>query len=139
MSSFPWKRSRLSSIPIRDAAFVDIVFAVGADLDSAVVGAIRAIAVDERRPCQDGHVAETAHSMEHAKKALRLIAARRPVQGDLFEEENPRFRYKVIASNQSRISGHLSLFTVPCLYANNSFFVSRIYGRAGSCPDRRNL
>ena len=79
---------------------VDIAFAVGADLDSAVLGAIRAIPAKDWRPYQDGHIAETVHSMEKTKRAFRLVVVRRPVQGDLFDREDARVRYKVIASNR---------------------------------------
>jgi len=79
---------------------VDITFAVGADLDSAVLGAIRAIGEEDWRVYQDGHIAETVHSMNETDKAFRLVVVRRPVQGELFDGEDPRFRYKVIASNR---------------------------------------
>ncbi len=83
-----------------ESAGVDIAFAVGADLDSAVSGAIRAIGEENWRPYQDGHIAETVHSMNETDKAFRLVVVRRPVQGELFDGEGPRFRYKVIASNR---------------------------------------
>ncbi len=93
-----------------------IDFAVGADLDSAVLGVIRAIPAEEWRPYYDGgrkgrerkdnerkdygHIAETVHCMEETKKAFRLVVLRRPIQGELFDEESPKVRYKVIASNR---------------------------------------
>ncbi len=77
-----------------------IFFAVGADLDPAVVGAIKAIPEKDWRPFKDGHIAETVHSMEDTKKAFRLVVLRRPVQGELFDEGNPKVRYKAIASNR---------------------------------------
>ena len=79
---------------------VDIAFAVGADLDSAVLAVIEAIEDKEWRPYQDGHIAETVHSMEKTDKAFRLVVVRRPVQGELFDGEDARFRYKAIASNR---------------------------------------
>jgi hypothetical protein len=77
-----------------------IDFAVGADLDPAVLGVIRAIPAKEWRPYDGGHIAETVHSMEETKKAFRLVVVRRPVQGELFDEENPKVRYKAIASSR---------------------------------------
>lgn len=77
-----------------------IDFAVGADLDPAVLGAIRSIPVHDWHPCQGGHMAETIHSMEHTKKAFRLVVLRRPVQGELFGGESPRIRYTAIATNR---------------------------------------
>jgi hypothetical protein len=77
-----------------------IDFAVGADLDPAVLAAISAISCDDWRPYKDGHIAETVHSMEKTVKAFRLVVVRRPVQGELFDGEDPRVRYKVIASNR---------------------------------------
>jgi hypothetical protein len=79
---------------------VDIDFAVGADLDSAVLAVIRAIGEEDWRLYKHGHIAETVHCMEETDKAFRLVVVRRPVQGELFDEENPNFRYKAIASNR---------------------------------------
>jgi hypothetical protein len=77
-----------------------INFAVGADLDSAVLAAISAISCDDWRPYQDGHIAGTVHSMEETKRAFRLVVVRRPSQGELFDGEDQKVRYKVIASNR---------------------------------------
>jgi len=79
---------------------VGIAFAVGADLDSAVLGAIRAIPEEDWRLYKGGHIGETVHSMEETKKAFRLVVVRRPTQGELFDGVDPRVRYKVIASNR---------------------------------------
>ena len=75
-------------------------FAIGADLDSAVRAAIAAIPAADWQPYQDGYLAETVHSMAQTKQAFRLVVLRRPVQGKLFEEEDPRERYTAIASNR---------------------------------------
>ena len=75
-------------------------FTIGADLDSAVRGAIAAIPQPDWQPYQDGYLAETVHSMEQTKRAFRLVVIRRPVQGRFFGEEDPRERYTVIASNR---------------------------------------
>ena len=81
-----------------------ISFAIGAHLDSATRQAITAIAESDWRPYGEGFIAETVHSMEHTKKAFRLIVVKRPVQRDLFEnekegEEKSSEHHHVIASN----------------------------------------
>jgi len=76
-------------------------FAIGADLDEAVVRAIKSLPEDEWRPYRGGHIAETVHCMNETKSAFRLIVVRRPYQGQLFgQEENLKLRYTAIASNQ---------------------------------------
>ena len=75
-------------------------FAIGADLDSSVLGLIRKIPQTGWRPFRDGDIAETVHSMEKTKKAFRLIVMRHPEQRDFFEESTPRQRFSVIASNR---------------------------------------
>ena len=77
-----------------------IQFAIGADLDEAVLGAIRAIPEKEWKPYKHGYIAETVHSMEKTKEAFRLIVIRRPYQGTLFAEEDNRLKYTVIASSR---------------------------------------
>ena len=62
-------------------------YAIGADLDRAVVRLIRGIPEAEWRPYQDGHIAETVHCMEKTKRAFRLIVVRRPVQQELFSDD----------------------------------------------------
>jgi hypothetical protein len=78
-----------------------IRFAIGADLDKAVVGAIQAIAENEWSPYQSGYIAETVHSMEKTDTAFRLIVIRRPYQGMLFAEEGEALKYTVIATNRT--------------------------------------
>jgi len=77
-----------------------VTFAVGADLDAAVVAAIGSIPASDWRAYQEGWIAETVHSMNETKKAFRLVVVRRPAQGKLFGEEGPHERYKAIASNR---------------------------------------
>ena len=43
----------------------DMEFGIGADLDKAVLGTIKAIAKEEWRPYKGGYIAETVHSMNH--------------------------------------------------------------------------
>jgi hypothetical protein len=77
-----------------------VTFAVGADLDAAVVAAIASIPATDWRAYQDGWIAQTVHSMNGTKQAFRLVVVRRLVQGRLFEDEAPGERYKAIASNR---------------------------------------
>ncbi len=78
----------------------DIKFAIGADLDEAVLGAIRAIPKEDWEPYKNGYIAETVHSMNKTKKAFRLIVIRRPYQGNMFSEEDVSVKYTVIATNR---------------------------------------
>ncbi len=75
-------------------------FAIGADLDVAVLAVIAAIPEDEWRPYQNGHIAETVHTMNATRNAFRLVVIRRPVQLDMFKGEEAPLRYKAIASNR---------------------------------------
>lgn len=75
-------------------------FAIGADLDAAVLALIRAIPEEDWRAFRDGHIAETVHSMNKTAHAFRLIVIRRPVQQELFGSTEPAVRYTVIASNR---------------------------------------
>jgi hypothetical protein len=77
-----------------------IQFAIGADLDEAVVGVIRTIPEKEWKPYKNGYIAETIHSMEKTETAFRLIVIRRPYQGTLFAAEDTRLKYTVIATNR---------------------------------------
>ncbi len=78
-----------------------MVFAVAADLDAGVGAVIGAIPAVQWRPCQDGHIAETVHTMDRTKKAFRLIVIRRPAQMDLLTgRERTSERYTAIASNR---------------------------------------
>ncbi len=75
-------------------------FAIGADLDSAVLEAIAAIPEAAWRPYHNGRIAETVHSMNKTHKAFRLVVIRRPVQRRLFGVDDPAERYFAIASNR---------------------------------------
>jgi hypothetical protein len=57
-----------------------IGFAIGADLDEAVVAAIRSIPKGDWRSYEHGYIAETVHCMNKTRKAFRLIVIRRPNQ-----------------------------------------------------------
>ena len=78
-----------------------IEFAIGGDLDEAVVRAIKAISGQEWRAYQNGHIAETVHCMNKTRQAFRLVVIRRPVQGDLFDGPPVSEKYTVIATNRS--------------------------------------
>lgn len=77
-----------------------IRFAIGADLDSAVVEAIENIPEAGWKKYQTGSIAETVHCMNKTKKAFRLIVIKRPYQQSLFTAEDPRIKYTVIATNR---------------------------------------
>jgi len=76
-----------------------IEFAIGADLDEAVLAVIRDIPEDDWRSYKNGNIAETVHSMNKTRKAFRLIVIRRPYQGNMFFEEGVSLKYAVIATN----------------------------------------
>ena len=78
-----------------------IEFAIGADLDKAVLAAIRSIPKGDWRLYENGYMAETVHCMNKTKKAFRLIVIRRPYQKELFEEADERVKYSVIATNKT--------------------------------------
>jgi hypothetical protein len=77
-----------------------IRFAIGADLDSAVVEAIEHIPEAGWKKYQTGSIAETVHCMDKTKKAFRLIVIKRPYQQNLFTAEDVHIKYKVIATNR---------------------------------------
>jgi len=77
-----------------------IQFAIGADLDEAVLEAIRTISNEDWAPYKNGYIAETVHSMNKTKEAFRLIVIRRPFQSNLFAEKEMSVKYTVIATNR---------------------------------------
>ena len=77
-----------------------IQFAIGADLDEAVLKAIKTIPADDWESYKNGYIAETIHCMEKTQEAFRLIVIRRPYQGTLFAQEDNRLKYTVIATNR---------------------------------------
>ncbi|MEY2343380.1 IS1380 family transposase, partial [Acidithiobacillus sp. IBUN Pt1247-S3] len=74
-------------------------FAIGGRLDASTLAAIAAIPDSAWTYYADCAVAETVHSMEATHQAFRLIVVRQIHQGELLEEDRPR--YHVIASNRS--------------------------------------
>jgi hypothetical protein len=80
----------------------DIKYAIGADLDKAVVALIKNIPEQDWRPYKDGsYITETVHSMNKTEKAFRLIIIKRPYQMNLFnKKEDPKVKYVVVATNR---------------------------------------
>ena len=78
-----------------------IHFAIGADLDEAVLTAIEAIPENDWEPYKNGSIAETIHSMNKTKEAFRLIVIRRPYQSTIFAQEEASLKYSVIATNRT--------------------------------------
>ena len=78
-----------------------IRFAIGADLDEAVVGAIGAIPDEHWKPYKNGFIAETIHAMNKTEKASHLIVIRRPYQSSIFAEQQGSGNYTVIATNRT--------------------------------------
>ena len=77
-----------------------IGYAIGADLDRAVVEQIEHITADDWHDCQDGHIAETVHCMNETHHSFRLIVVRRPYQIDFFDDGDSSVRYKAIVTNR---------------------------------------
>jgi len=80
----------------------NIKFAIGADLDVSVKAVIASIPDSDWEEYQNGHIAETVHTMNETDKSFRLIVIRRPKQRDLFGEDCESFRYFAIATNFER-------------------------------------
>ena len=78
-----------------------IEFAIGADLDEAVLRAIKAIGGHDWRAYQNGFIAETVHCMNKSKQAFCLIVIRRPLQQSLFDGVKASEKYTVIATNRT--------------------------------------
>lgn len=77
-----------------------IKFAIGGDLDAAVVRQINSLGENDWQAYQNGFIAETIHCMNKTEQAFRLIVIRRPMQRNFFEDgEEEANRYTVIASN----------------------------------------
>ncbi|MBW2136781.1 MAG: hypothetical protein JRH06_04405 [Deltaproteobacteria bacterium] len=70
-----------------------IKFAIGGDVDKAVVKGIREIREEEWKPYQNGYIAETGHCMNGTDEAYRLVVIGRPYQGKLFGEEEACEKY----------------------------------------------
>ena len=98
-----------------------ILFAIGADLDKAVLESIGAIPEGDWEPYQNGHIAETVHCMNKTTKSFRLIVIRRPYQKAMFDYENLKKKYIVIASNRTESAKGIIAW----------------YNRRGECSENR--
>lgn len=99
-----------------------VLFAIGADLDTAVRSAIASIPAKDWSIYQDGYIAETVHTMNRTKKAFRLIVIRRPAQLNLLTgEEKLSERYTVIVSNRTETAQETVAW----------------YNRRGDCSENR--
>jgi Transposase DDE domain group 1 len=77
-----------------------IQFAIGADLDRAVVKEIGNLQEGDWKPWRNGYIADTVHCMNKTDKAFHLVVIRRPYQGKLFGEGEASEKYTAIASNR---------------------------------------
>jgi hypothetical protein len=78
-----------------------IEYAIGADLDQAVVRQIKSLGSSDWKVYQNGFIAETVHCMNKTRKAFRLVVIRRPVQGGLFGETDETEKFTAIATNRT--------------------------------------
>lgn len=105
------KGKKLKSIRIDSAGYQaaiinycelkNIEFAIGGDLDEAVVKLINNIPEENWKPYKSGYIAETIHTMNKTKNSFRLIVIRRPYQQSMFETEGEKMKYTVIATNKN--------------------------------------
>jgi hypothetical protein len=77
-----------------------IKFAIGADLDEAVVRAIEAISEVDWVVHKGGYIGETVHCMNRTEESFRIIVLRRPYQKGIFGDANEAVRYTAIATNK---------------------------------------
>lgn len=96
-------------------------FAIGGDLDEAVLRAIRGMPQSSWAVYKDGHIAETVHCMNKTKKSFRLVVVRRPYQGGLFDENETGSKYTVIATSMDGPAGQ----------------VLKWYNQRGDCSENR--
>jgi len=77
-----------------------IEFAIGGDLDAAVLKVINNIPEEDWRTYKGGYIAEAIHTMNKTENSFRLIVIRRPYQQNMFEEEGEKVKYTVIVTNK---------------------------------------
>jgi len=77
-----------------------IEYAIGGDLDEAVLRAIHSLPEHSWTPYGNGHIAEAIHCMNRTKESFRIIIVRRPYQGRLFDEDDAKLKYTVVATNK---------------------------------------
>jgi hypothetical protein len=78
-----------------------IEYAIGADLDSAVVGLIKEIPEEQWQKYESGKIAETVHTMNKNRYSFRLIVISKSYQSDVFGDVDPKCKFKVIATNRT--------------------------------------
>ena len=78
-----------------------IRYAIGADLDQAVMRQIESLGDSDWHEYQNGFIAETVHCMNKTEEAFRLVVIKRPVQGKLFEEGGETEKFTAIATNRT--------------------------------------
>ncbi len=76
-----------------------VEFAIGVNLDENILRAIGSIPESDWRPYREGYIAETASSFIGTKKTFRIIALQRRYQKKLFNKEDAKLNYSVIATN----------------------------------------
>ncbi len=80
-----------------------VEFAIGGNLDETILRAIGSIPESGPesgwRPCREGYIAETASSFIGTNKTFRRIALLRRYQKKLFNKEDVKSKYSVIATN----------------------------------------
>ena len=78
-----------------------IKFAIGGDLDRAVVEMINKLPEESYCDYRGGKIAETVHTMNKNRYSFRLIVISRPYQNDVFGDVDPHNKYTVIATNRT--------------------------------------
>jgi hypothetical protein len=96
-------------------------FAIGADLDEAVVRQINGLGSSDWRSYQNGFIAETVHCMNKTKEAFRLVVIRRPYQSKLYGEAEVSERFTAIATS----------------LAGSAEEVVQWYNQRGECSENR--
>jgi len=76
-----------------------VEFAIGGNLDENMLRAIGSIPESDWRPYKEGYIAETSSSFIGTKKTFRIIALQRRYQKKLFNKEDVKSKYSVIATN----------------------------------------
>ena len=98
-----------------------IEFAIGADLDEAVVRQIKSLGASDWQSYQNGFIAETVHCMNKTKEAFRLVVIRRLYQDKLYDEAQVSERFTAIATNR----------------AGSAEEVVQWYNQRGECSENR--
>ncbi|MBU4344817.1 MAG: IS1380 family transposase [Desulfobacteraceae bacterium] len=76
-----------------------VEFAIGGNLDEAMLRAIGFIPESDWKPHREGYIAETAFSFIGTKKTFRTIVLQKRYQKKLFNKEDVKSKYSAIATN----------------------------------------